>query len=231
MISFAIARHATVRGVRLLGFVLLAFGLVTIVAGTISGCGALFSWNGRHAVDERALDATPVAYPFRPEAGRRYTLAVQVVFDREGLPRRDGSVVVEAKMPLVVRARDEAGTKLAELTGWLDPEQPPNVLYGQSARQSRGPMPELVVERVVGPFITASTAPLTIEVDIGPDRVGTTRVVARRLVIHDDATPPTVRNAFLAAGGGGVAFVAGIVVLIRGWFRRRRGGFPRADAI
>jgi hypothetical protein len=131
-------------------------------------------------------------------------------------------VDVDAKMPLVVQVKDGSGTSIIRAAGWIDPHEPPNVLLGQAEQPHAGrPMPELVVERLVGPFLVTSAAPISIDVNLGPDRVGTTKIVERRLVIHDDAWPPAVRNAFLGAGAGAAALVAGIVLLVVGWFRRR----------
>jgi len=216
---------------RIAGALLVLLGIVAAVTGTFMGCGSLFSWNGRHPVETRPLGAGEVAdtQPLVPVPGRRYTVSVVVVFDREGVERQDGVAVVHAKMPLVVRVKDAAGTTLAEATGWLDPEEPPNVLYGQAAHESmRGPTPELAVERLVGPFNAASAAPLAVSVTLGPDRVGATRIASRRLVVYDDATPPSIKNHFIVAGSGVLAAVVGIVLLVAGWFRRRgaRAGSP-----
>lgn len=240
---------------RRLGLVLVFLGAIGVVVGTFNGSGSLFAWNGRHPIDTLALDEAATARTFVPEPGRRYTVSVQVVFEREGLATHEGAAVVEAKMPLVVRVKDSAGTTRAEAIGWLDPGEPPNVLYGQTAPQAhvpqrpddrRGPAgapeapprgrlarpsPELVVERLVGPFVASSDEPLAVTVDLGPDRVGRARIAERRLVIYDDAVPPNIRNAFVVAGAGAAASFAGLVVLVVAWFRRRgaprnRGGIP-----
>ncbi len=206
---------------RFLGVILLLVGGVAFAVGLFSGLGALFSWNGRHPVESHAIDEGMTTHMLTPFPGRRYTISVQAVFDREGREEREGVIVVEAKMPLVVRVKDSAGTKLAEVMGWLDPNEPPNVLYGQVARPSSHP-PELVVERLVGPFTAASSAPLTVEVDVEPDRLGSGRVLSRRLVIHDDAFPGAIRNAFILAGGGGIAFAVGSILVALGFVSRRR---------
>lgn len=229
---------------RVLGAILFFLGLLAVVVGGLNGYGTLFSWNGRHPVDVIALGEGRRVETFTPAPGRRYTVSVQIRFEREGLERREGITVVEAKMPLAVRVKDGAGTTRAEVVGWLDPAEPPNVLYGQSAQErrparggaSRSEMPELVVERLVGPFASSSAAPLAIEVDLGPDRVGRARIGERRLVIYDDALPPPIWNALLLAAGGGVLLVAGLVVLAAGWFRRRgarrkRDGIPARDVV
>jgi hypothetical protein len=216
--------------VRLAGVVLLFVGLALGVVGLFSGLNSLFSWNGRHAVAVHPIEEESTRHELVPVAGRRYTLSVEVAFDREGLPRRDNAVVVEAKLPLVVRVKDRSGTSLAETTGWLDPNEPPNVLYGQSARDrtttgrplETARVAELVALRLVGPFLAASSDPLTIDVELGADRVGAAAISARRLVVHDDALPPSIRNAFLGSGGGGLVFAAGLALLVTGWRRRRR---------
>lgn len=219
---------------RSVGVVLLVLGLVTAVAGIFSGCGSLFSWSGRHPISAVALGEGATTETLVPVPGRRYTLSVQVAFEREGLPKEEGVTHVEAKMPLVVRVKDPMGTTLADTTGWLDPAEPPNVLYGQAAREPtrrqaapadgrlEGAIPELVVERLVGPFSSSSNAPLSVHVDLGPDRVGTARIAARRLVIHDDRLPPNVRSSFIVAGAGVTAFFTGLVLVVVGWWRRRR---------
>lgn len=217
---------------RFAGIVLLFVGLVAVVVGTFSGCGSLFSWNGRHAVDVVPLGEKPTIHELVPQPGRRYTISIQVVFDREGLPKREGITVVDAKMSLVVRVKDAMGTSLAEGIGWLDPNDPPNVLYGQAARESRGEdsRPELVVERLVGPFSASSSAPLTVHVEIGADRVKAARILARRLVIYDDRLPPNIRNAFVVAAAGGISFSVGLGLTVTRWFKRRRKARKRGMA-
>lgn len=222
--------------VRAVGVLLLFVGLIASVVGFFSGCGTLFRWNGRHVIATETL-ATDVAYSktFVPEPGRRYTLAIHVVFDRESVPTMDGSAKPEAKMSLVARVKDSAGTKLAEVTGWLDPAEPPNVLYGQSVPDSvtaaRGDQaPELFVERLVGPFSTASAAPLVIEVNLGPDRLGAHRILHRRLILHDDALPSSIRNAFILGSGGVVLLLAGLIVAFIGWWRTRKPRNPLKEA-
>lgn len=240
--------------VRVIGVILFFLGLLAVVVGGFNGYGTLFSWNGRHPVDVIALGEGRVVEKLTPVPGRRYTVSVQVRFEREGLEHREGITVVEAKMPLAVRVKDPAGTTRAEVVGWLDPAEPPNVLYGHSVQEPRRlprpagsaatsrwgrssqATPELAVERLVGPFAASSDAPLSIEVDLGPDRVGRARIAERRLVIYDDALPPKVWNAFLLAGGGGALLVAGLVLLVAGWFRRRgsrrkRGGIPAPNVV
>jgi hypothetical protein len=206
--------------VRIAGILLALIGLLAVVIGVFTGFGSLFAWNGRHAVEAYPIGDVALEKTFIPEPGRRYTLGVQAVFDRQGLERRAGVVVVEAKMPLVVRVKDDVGTTVAEAVGWLDPNERPNVLYGHAAPEAPK-VPALVVERLVGPFHVSSPTPLSIEVNLGPDRIGKARIVARRLVIHDDAWPPSIRSSFVAAGLGVIGFVAGLVLVIAGWIRSR----------
>lgn len=215
--------------VRIAGIGLLLIGLVIGVAFTFMGCNALFQWNGRHAIAsyelpaaDPAADTPHTTKQIQPEPGRRYTLSVQVVFDREGLPRKEGVMVATAKMPLVVQVKDAHGTSLAQAVGFLDPNEPPNVLYGGAAHESmRGPIQELMVERLIGPFTVASAEPITVDIGLGADRLGASNIVARRLVVHDDTLPPTIKNAFILAGVGSVLFLGGFVLLVASWFRRK----------
>ncbi|MBX3209453.1 MAG: hypothetical protein KF764_30750 [Labilithrix sp.] len=233
------------------GLALLLFGSIAIVVGTLNGYGSFFAWNGRHPVDSVVLGDAPVVRTLVPEPGRRYTVSVQVAFDRAGLETHDGATVVEAKLPLVVRVKDPAGTTRAEAVGWLDPREPPNVLYGQAAPNARSaelapasstqarwgrPVPELAAERLVGPFIASSAAPLSIAVDLGADRVGRVRIAERRLVVYDDALPPIIRNAIIVAAAGAGAVLTGVALLVASWFRRRgaprkRGGIPAGGVV
>lgn len=219
---------------RFFGAALVLVGLVAMVVGAFSGCNSLFTWNGRHAVLTHPLAEGPSKHEFQATSGRRYTIGVEVGFAREGLETRSGTDVVEAQFPLVVRVKDPLGTTLAETAGWLDPSKPPNVLYGGSVRSGQ-PMSELVVERLVGPFGAASPAPVVVDVDLGADRVGSARVLERRLTVFDDALPAGIRNAFIVAAIGGGAVVAGVVFSVVGWFRRRgtaRKGLRRsADVV
>lgn len=225
---------------RITGLALLFVGLIALIVGTMSGCNTLFSWNGRHTVDAAALTEGHTTRALSPEPGRRYTVSIRLLFDRDSVELRDGVADVHAAFPLVVRVTDKQHTVRAEVSGWLDPSEPPNVLYGQAVKEAAMPYTELSVERLVGPFIASSADPLSIDVDLGPDRVGRARVLERRLVVYDDALPPQIRHAFMLAGGGAVVFVAGAVLTIRGWLRRRRdsgrtgrkrGGIPAADVV
>lgn len=235
---------------RLAGTFLIFLGLIGALVGTFSGFGSFFSWNGRHVVRVRELASSisdPTAFEAKetwsPIPGRRYSVSVQVAFDRDRVPTREGAPALSSKMPLVMRVTDEAKTTFAETRGWLDPDEPPNVVHGRSALESaRGPAPELAVERLVGPFIASSSAPLSVDVHLGGDRIGLAPVVSRRLVIHDDALPPSIRNAFIVAGVGMVVFAGGVTLLVvrwhrghRGWrrgrSRRKRGGIPTATIV
>lgn len=218
---------------RLFGALFALIGLVAAVVGVFSGCNSLFAWNGRHAVYTHALAEGRSTHEVQAVGGRRYTIGVRVVFDREGLETREGNVAVESELPLVVRAHDAAGTTLAEMKGWLDPNKPPNVLYGASPRPDQ-PLSELVVERIVGSFGAATTAPIAVDVDLGADRVGSAHILERRLEVFDDAMPAGIRNAFIVAGVGAGAFVLGLVLSVVGWFKRRRprkGLRPRPDVV
>ena len=207
---------------RFTGPALLFFGLVMGIVGFFSGCNMLFGWNGRHAISVQPLAADgPTVMSFVPEAGIRYTVSVQVAFDREAVERKNAAAHVEARMPLVASVKDGVGNTLAQVTGWFDPNEPPNVLYGSGAKESAR-MPELTVERLVGPFITSSIAPLKVSVDLGPDTIGTAEVTERRLAIYDDKTPPPMRNAFIGGGVGALVFFAGVLVSLVAFFRRKK---------
>lgn len=218
---------------RRLGLFLVVAGLVATVIGIASGCGSLFSFNGRHPILLHGLSpGTPLRQAFPAKAGRRYTLAVQIVFEREGLAESNGALVVEAQFPLV--ATLESTT--VKTVGWIDPNEPPNVLYGQSAnphvRRPRGAGPvELVVERLVGPYVATADGELRYVVDLGPDRLAKAPVKEARVVIYDDTLPSSVTVAFVAAGAGVIAFISGTILLLLGLLRPGPRGAKRRQIV
>jgi hypothetical protein len=222
---------------RRFAFFLVAIGLVALVTGIASGCGSLFSFNGRHPVAvEPLVPGTPLRKAFPAKAGKRYTLAVQVVFEREGLPEVNGQVTLEAKLPLVASIEDTSGVAVAKAVGWIDPNEPPTVLMGRASdAHQRRPMgmgpAELVAERLVGPVTPAVDRDVTYAVDLGTDRIGKTSVKEARLVLYDDTLPRSIHVAFTAAGAGALAFVAGSIMLFFGLFRSRRGGKRRGQVV
>ncbi|AKV03762.1 hypothetical protein AKJ09_10425 [Labilithrix luteola] len=110
---------------RSLGFVLFVVGLLAGVVGTFMGCGALFSWNGRHPIAVHELEADkPLHATIDVQPGRRYTLGVHAVVDRTGLVEEHGVPVVEAKLPFVASINDSSGTQVVRVAGWLDPHEP-----------------------------------------------------------------------------------------------------------
>lgn len=218
------------------GVALFLIGLLAVIVCTMNGCGQFFTWSGRNAIESVPLAEGHTHHSFTPWGGRRYTVAIQAVFDPDQVEERDGMGAVEAKMSLVVRVKDKAGTTLAETTGWLDPNERPNVFYTRQLRkQVRGGPREIAVERLVGPFLCASDDPLDVDVDLGPDRVGRVPILERRLVIHDDALPPAIRNAAIGAAAGAISGTAGFVLLVIGWWRgrrrRKRSGIPRPNVV
>lgn len=203
---------------RIIGTLLVAVGLLLLVSGSLLGCGALFSWDGKHLIETHALESEkPFVQTMTPEPGRRYSFAVQIVFERTEVPPA-------AKLSIVGRIVDKSGTKLGETIGWIDPDEPPTVVYG--IHQSS----ELRAERLVGAFHASTRDPVEVRVELGADRTGTTRILERRLVVYDDVTPSPIKRALWGAAAGGVLFVAGIAVLFASFFRgrARRGGIrPR----
>lgn len=199
--------------VRIVGTLLTIVGLLLLVSGSLLGCGALFSWNGKHLVETRSVEADkPFVHTLAPEPGRRYSVAVQVVFERS-------DVAPAAKLPIVARIVDKSGAKLGETVGWIDPDEPPTVMYG--AHQTS----DLLAERGIGAFNASTQDPIEIHVDLGADRTGTTPILDRRLVVYDDVTPAPIKRALWGAGAGGVLFATGLGVLFASFFRRRaRGG-------
>lgn len=235
-----LARRASFPRVRRrIGFFLVVVGLVATVIGVASGCGSLFSFSGRHPIAVHELKpGTPVRQAITAKSGKRYTLAVQVVFEREGLATSNGALVVEAQLPLV------ASLEETKAVGWLDPNEPPTVLYGQSTNpQARGPAagrdgpgarsgrsagpPELVAERLVGPYLAPFDRDITYVVDLGPDRLGRAQVKEARIVVYDDTLPPAVTVAFVAAAAGVTALMSGASMLAYGLLHARRGGARR----
>ncbi|MBX3227696.1 MAG: hypothetical protein KIT84_15175 [Labilithrix sp.] len=218
------------------GAALFLLGLVALVVCTLNGCGTFFTWNGRNPIASVPLPDGQTHHSFTPWGGRRYTLAVQAVFDPAHVADRDGMAAVEARMSLVVRVKDKAGTTLAETVGWLDPNERPNVFYSRPLHApARVAAREIAVERLTGPFLVASDTPLDVDVDLGPDRVGRHPLLERRLVIHDDALPPAIRNAAIGAVVASLSTAAGFVLLLLGWWRgrrrRKRSGVPRESVV
>jgi hypothetical protein len=220
---------------RALGFLLTMLGIVATAAGAAVVFTTVFGWNGRHAVATYDLAVgTPLRATFEAKRGVRYTAGVEVVFERSGLEERDGQLLVAAHMPLVARLRDEGGNKRAEVVGWLDPNEPPTVLFGHLAdprAQGRGPRPEVMAERLVGPFPCPRDERIGIEVDLGPpasEGPEASRIAKTRVVLYDDAYPAAVSLALGVAGAGLVASLSGMAVLMAGFFRKKRGIPARA---
>lgn len=220
-----------------IGFLLLFFGLVGIVVGVASGCGSLFSFNGRHPLAVYPLElGKPVRSTFPAKEGKRYTLAIHVVFEREGLAEENGQVLVEAKLPLVAAIEDTSGVAVVKIVGWLDPSEPPTVLYGHaSASTQRRPMgvppAELVAERLLGPYTVPAARDVVYTVDLGPDRIGKAPVKEARIALYDDALPRSITFAFLGASAGAVAFLIGAIMLLLGVVRARRGRTRRRQIV
>ena len=222
---------------RSFAFFLVAVGLVALVVGIASGCGTLFSYNGRHpiAVEPFAV-GTPLRHTFPGKAGRRYTVAVHVVFDRDAVPESNGQLVVEARFPLVASIEDAAGLPAAKVVGWLDASEPPTVLYGHVASASqRRPMgagpEELVAERLVGPYAPAQDRDVTYVVELGADVVAKAPIRETRVVVYDDKLPTSITVAFAAAAAGALALSTGTILLFLGLFTARRGGTRRRQIV
>jgi hypothetical protein len=217
------ARMRSVPMQRRFGFLLVVIGLVAAVVGGAAGCGALFTFSGRHPIATAPLVlGAPQHQTFPAKAGRRYTLAVQVVFEREGLDVDAGAFVVEAELPVVASVED------ARIAGVLDPRVAPTVLYGQSAnpnvRAPRGAGPrELLAERLVGPWQAPSDGDRAWSVELGPDRVRRARIREARVILYDDRLPASIRTALGAGAGGLIALVAGAALLLFGGRRAGRG--------
>lgn len=211
---------------RRVGSLLSFCGLVLAIVGVFMGAGSLFTWNGRHVFQIEALTpGTPRTVSLSPEAGRHYTVAVHVVFDRPGA-EPPATASVSAKLPLVARVVDPSGQTVGQTVGWIDPEEPPTVLLGSHPSPRQAERTELVAERLVGSFPATAAAPYSVHVDLGPDRTGRARILETRVVVYDDVMPAAIKRAFAAAAVGAAAFFVGLAVLVLGFFRRpaRRGG-------
>ena len=222
---------------RSFAFFLVAVGLVALVVGIASGCGTLFSYNGKHPIAVQSFaSSTPLRHTFPAKAGRRYSIAVHVVFDRDAVPDSNGQLVVEARFPLVASIEDGAGLPAAKVVGWLDPSEPPTVLYGHVASASqRRPMgagpEELVAERLVGPYMPAQDRDVTYAVELGADLIAKVPVRETRVVVYDDALPSAIGVAFAVAGVGALALITGVILLFLGLFTARRGGTRRRQIV
>ena len=118
----------------------------------------LFSFNGRHPVAvEPIVPGVPVRKAFAAKAGKHYTLAVHVVFEREGCrrgrrpARRRGQAAARRDHRGHVRRGGREGSRLAR------PERaahrPLRTSLGNASAGPPGVGPaELVAERLVGPY-------------------------------------------------------------------------------
>lgn len=205
------------------GILLVFASIVGVVVGLFVGCGALFSWNGRHPIMAEPITlGTPATLSFTTHRDTRYTAGVEVVFATQGLapdPHQPGMLLVDAKLPLVARIVDGRGASASEVVGWLEPAVPPNVVYGD--RRSAGGAEAVVAERLVGPWPCPRDERASVVVDLGADRVGSARIVEARVVIYDDKMPSSIKLPFVGAGLGSVAFFAGIALAVIGRFRVR----------
>jgi hypothetical protein len=217
--------------VRFGGLALFLVGLLATIVCSMNGCGTFFSWNGRHAVQTQPLIEEHTHASFKPVAARRYTLSVQVVFDPQYVDDVDGMAAVEVKMPLVVKAKDAQGTSFAEAIGWLENEKP-NIFYSRPLRE---PTREILLERLVGPFMSANVDEVNVDVNLGPDRIGRNPIKERRLVVYDDSLPPAIRNAAIGTVSGVLALITGVVLLVMSWWRsrgrRKRSGIPGVPVV
>ncbi len=222
---------------RSVAFLLVAIGLVALVVGLASGCGTLFSFNGRHPIAVQPLvRGAPLRHTFPGKAGRRYTVAVHVVFDREAVAESNGQLVMEARLPLVASIEDAAGLPAARVVGWLDTTEPPTVVHGHVASASqRRPMgagpEELVAERLVGPYMPAQDREVAYVVELGADQLAKAPILETRVVVYDDRLPPSIAAAFALAGAGALALITGTLLLFLGLFRARRGGTRRRQIV
>jgi hypothetical protein len=223
-------------------FALLFGGLVALAVGGFVGCGTLFAWNGRHEVARWSLTpGAPLSQPFDAVAERRYSAAIEVVFDRRAARRAANAAgaagedeEVHARMPLVASFVDDSGAPVRPVvTGWFDPELPPAVVYGRGSDAKRGgrAVTELAAERMIGPWRCPRTGRARIDVDLGadrspPDAPAPTPVVDARVVLYDDARPSAIVAGFVLAGAGLLSFLTGgaLLFFFRGPRRRRRRG-------
>lgn len=215
---------------RVSGLALFFVGLLAVIVCSLNGCGTFFSWNGLHTIASQPLTEEHGHLTFTTVAGVRYTVAVQVVFDPAGVDDKDGMADANVKMPLVVKVRDGQGTIFTQATGWLENARP-NVLYSRPYNQ---PGKEIMLERLVGPFLSAAVAPVDVDVDLGADRLDRNPLQERRLIVYDDALPPQIRNAVIGAVLGAIALGVGFVLLLLGWWkgrRRRKRGIPRVPVV
>jgi hypothetical protein len=200
-----------------LWLVLVFVGVVALASGIFAGCSAVLAWSGRRPLAVYPLTpGTPLSTTFPAKRETRYTVGVQVVFDERG-------GALEAKMPLVARMVDDGGQVSSNVVGWIDPAEPPTVVFGHAdkAPADRRRSNEAVVERAVGPWACARTQTARLDVDLGPDRVGRNEVREARVVLYDDALPAPILAGFGGGAAGAVAMLVGLIGLLRG--RRRHG--------
>lgn len=217
---------------RIGGAALFFIGLIAAIVCTINGCNSFFAWNGRHPVDAFDLQVGDNHQSVSTITTRRYTVSVKAIFDPLDTRDNGGQAQAWLNAPIVVRVTDPAGTKLAEMSGWLNPAEPPNVFYTRMLHvPQRGGPTEISVERLVGPFPSWADQKVDIYVDLGADREMRTKVLRYSLVVYDDALPHAVRNASIGAGVSAIVTLIGFVILLRGWWKNRRRKKGKAKAI
>lgn len=216
---------------RIGGAALFFIGVIATIVCTVNGFHSFFAWNGRHPVDGFELQVGENHQEISTRTGRRYTVSVKAIFDPLDTREKNGQAAAWLNAPLVVRVTDAAGTKLAEMNGWLNPDEPPNVFYTRPLHvaQPGGPH-EISVERLVGPFMSSSDKKVDVFVDLGADREMRTHVLRYTMVVYDDALPGSIRNAAIGATASLGVTAVGFVFLLRGWWRSRRRKKRKAAA-
>lgn len=195
-------------------------GLAAAVISIASAVESLYSDKGCHPVAVFSLQpGVPLRETFAAKSGKRYLLGLQVYFERDGLAESEGAHVVRAQFPVRASLED------TKIIGWLNPEEPPTVLYDRTTDPTVRPEGidpnELVAERTVGPYLAPSDRQLAFDVDLGIDRIATAKQKHARVVVYNDALPRSITLRFVAGAGGATAFIAGAFWLFVNFFRAR----------
>lgn len=201
---------------RVLGVVLIIAGVLLAPISAFVLLGSAFV-GGKNAVHQRDITfGHDIREEFRVGGGREHTVVVEVLVDKNGLPRDPaaGVVKLDFDFPITYRLLDGANV-IAEGRDDFAPGKPG---VGMSRHSSAVPE-DAIVTRELGRFRAAADGTHALEIRVEPDRLGKISVTGARILVFDDAQP------WLALPLAGIAIgvllaIAGIALVIIGSLRK-----------